>query len=334
MRKVWVRGLQAGWAVGVAGIFLEIYLRLTVPWAPGYYDVRRDPGHTVRYPYGEYKTDPWGFADDRPAPEDRRRRVAWIGDSVLYGVGCPQDQRVTERLEAADAGVVHLNLGSPGFSGDPQSEWETALNLAGKLGARRAVWLFNLNDVMPPKGKDPDGWRLRRLPLQQWASSSYLWSSIDASSLALQVRWFEVVPLENQPHLNGPYFQATAERVRAAVGRFERAGIPLRVVVLPYEMQISAEAEAFYRGAGVQWEAGFVEGSAQRALIERLDGVDVVDALPAFVGPDRRREDNALGAFFVAKGGGRLDWNHLNPAGHARLADWLVASGWEARLFE
>ena len=334
MRRVWIRALQVLWAGAVAGGVLELFLRLTVPWQPGYYDVRRDPGHTVRYAYGEYKTDPWGFADDRPAPGDRRRRVAWIGDSVLYGVGCPQDRRLTERLEAADPAVVHLNLGSPGFSGDPPSELDTALNLAGKLGASRAVWLFNLNDVMPPKGREPDGWRLRRLPFQSRLSASYLWSSLDATVMAFQVRWFQIVPLENQPERNAPDFQTTADRVRAAVGRFERARIPLRVVIVPYEMQISAEAEAFYADAGVAWEDGFVGGSAQRALIERLEGIDVVDALPAFVGPDRRREDNALGEYFVATGGGRLDWNHLNPAGHARLADWLVSSGWQARLFE
>lgn len=328
------RVVQGAWAVGLAAVALEVGLRLTAPWEPGFYDIRRDPGHTVFYPYGAYKIDPWGFADERPQPGDNRPRVAWIGDSVLYGVGCLQDRRVTERLEAADPTVNHLNLGSPGFSGEPASEWETALNLGWRLGARRAVWLFNLNDVLPPKGRPPDGPRLRRLPKPELGSWSYLWSAADASFTALQVRWLKIVPIEQQPEKNAPYFEETALRVREAAAAFERAGMPLRLVIVPYEMQVSAEAEAYYRSAGVQWEDGFLEGSAQRALIARLDGIDVVDATPAFVGPDRRREDNALGELFVAKAGGRLDWNHLTAEGHRRLADWLVASGWEARLFQ
>lgn len=329
-RQVMIRIIQGAWAFLAAVALLEIGLRATAGWEPGYYDIRRDPGMTVRYPYGEYKLDPWGFPDDRPQPNDARARVAWIGDSALYGVGCPQDQRFTEQLERLDPGTNHLNLGFPGFSGEPASEWETALKLAIRLGATRAVWAFNLNDVLPPKDRPTDGWRIARLPGGAWFSGTWVWTAADASLASVQVRAFGSHPIENFPKENALWFEVTANRVREVAAAFGRASIPLRVVILPYEMQVSPKAAAYYAAHGVTWEDGFLDGTAQAKLIELLPTLDVTDARAAFAGAD----DPGPGVWYVADGGGRLDWNHLTAAGHARVARWLVDSGWEGQLYQ
>jgi hypothetical protein len=68
---------------------------------------------------------------------------------------------------------------------------------------------------------------------------------------------------------------------------FERAlrevGTTLTVVVLPYEMQISTDAESTYRSLGVRWEDGFIDRGPQRLLFEYLPpDIRVIDAYYAF----------------------------------------------------
>jgi hypothetical protein len=65
-----------------------------------------------------------------------------------------------------------------------------------------------------------------------------------------------------------------------------------------------------------------------------LEHVPHLDAAEAFVpagldsaGVAAARDRNALGEFFVYDRGDKLDWNHLNRAGHARLGEFLYASG-------
>lgn len=312
------------WAVASAAVVLEIGLRASVSWHPGYYVVRDRSGgqeQRIRYPFGEIRMSAEGIADDLPKGD--RPVVAWMGDSVLYGLGCGSGHRVTELLEAADPTTEQLNLGVPGFSARPD-EWRQALNRAIRHGAREAVWLLNLNDVVPDPGEDVDGPKLWLLPHPEILDRSYLFTAFDESFKTLQMRSRGVRQTEAAPRANARVFDETAARIRKIQAAYRDAGAPLTVLVLPYEMQISAEAEAYYRDAGVSWEDGFVEGSAQRALAERVDGI--VDLRPAFLGA-RRREDIRLGELFVATEGGRLDWDHLNRAGHRAVADWLVQAG-------
>lgn len=312
------RILLLGWALAAAAGAGELGLRLTVPWRPGYYDAPRDPGPEVQHPYGIYTYDPLGFADLAPAPGDPRPVVAWVGDSVLYGLGCPQEGRVTEVLERLHPGVNQVNLGTPGFSPDDPARWGRMLDVAAQIGAQRSVWLVNLNDVPAPPGARP---RWRRLPSPWLRRNSYLWSALDHSWVAVQASGSDTPAVELHPHRFTERFDRAAEAIREVTGRFGARGLPMRLVILPYEMQVSAEAARDYAASGVRWEPGFLEGSAQAALIARLPGLDVVDARPAF-------DEAPRGAYFVAGAGGQADWNHLTAAGHARLAGWLVSSGW------
>jgi hypothetical protein len=111
-------------------------------------------------------------------------------------------------------------------------------------------------------------------------------------------------------------------------------GIELTVVLLPYEMQICAEAEATYRSLGVRWEDGFINRGVQRLLLQHLSpGVKVLDAYHAF-GDESTQADwrsrNRVGQFFVYNAGDKLDWNRPNRAGHKAIAEFLVRS----RVFE
>src|SRR5690606_40047935 len=91
---------------------------------------------------------------------------------------------------------------------------------------------------------------------------------------------------------------------------------------------ISEEAARVYRGHGISWEAGFLEGSAQRMLVELLGPhMRVVDLMPAFIDLQQReksRRENGVGEYFVYDRGDKLDWNHPNRAGHRRIAEYLT----------
>jgi nitrous oxide reductase accessory protein NosL len=106
--------------------------------------------------------------------------------------------------------------------------------------------------------------------------------------------------------------------VRAQGTRFE-------VVLLPYEMQISEAAARRYAELGIHWEPGFETGSAQAELAGCLDGIPVHDARAAFAATPAARARIGVGELFVYDLGDKLDWNHPNRAGHARLAAFLEA---------
>jgi hypothetical protein len=129
--------------------------------------------------------------------------------------------------------------------------------------------------------------------------------------------------------LYGEVIKATAERINYLGRSLRHLGVDFVVIVLPYEMQISREAERVYRERGVKWGNGFIEGLTQRKLIENLRGIRVFNAIEAFVsthGEEPERRFNRVGQYFVHDRGGRLDWNHPIRAGHRRIAEYLVQS--------
>jgi hypothetical protein len=100
------------------------------------------------------------------------------------------------------------------------------------------------------------------------------------------------------------------------------------VIVLSYEMQISADAANTYAAAGVAWEAGFLERSTQQAIEAALpDRVETIDAYWAFVDPADEagsRRSNSVGEYFVYNRGDKLDWNHPNRDGCRKIAEYLA----------
>jgi hypothetical protein len=120
----------------------------------------------------------------------------------------------------------------------------------------------------------------------------------------------------------------TAERINRFREVLADRDIELIVVILPYEMQISREAEQRYAELGVQWEDGFIGGETQRSIIAALDPeLRSYDAYEAFVdrdAVDETRNRNGLGEHFVYDKGDKLDWNHPNRSGHRAIAKWLI----------
>lgn len=324
--------------VGVAAL-AEIALRLYVPYNPGYYTGVAGRGREVIYPYGVIKINSAGFADDE-FDLSRPHKVGYFGDSVTYGVGAGHGYRVSDLLRAAHPAYEHMNLGGIGLSlGDAEIRWAT--DLAVKYALERAVYLFNLNDILPDQQASAGGpqpglvtLRTRLLDSLDWLRGrSYLYTAVRSKAKnaleGLGYGFHGYTAYELFPERHAEAIRQTAGRIDRFASALGEHGISLAVVILPYEMQISREAELEYEKDGIDWGPGFVGGETQRVLKESLaPGLAVYDAYYAFVDPDAveaSRARNGLGEYFVFDQGDKLDWNHPNRAGHRKIADYLVA---------
>jgi hypothetical protein len=322
---------------------LEVALRATLDYHVDYYAGTKRTG-TYALPYGEVRINSHGHPDAEWDLADPRPRVGWYGDSVIYGVGAGYGHRLPDLVAAARPAFQHMAFAAVGARlKDPAR----VAGLAERYALDRLVYAMNLNDVTPdppPRrrdGRSADEGAVRRARafardhLDGLRTRSYLYNFVRLRLKNLLVRHgFEASGFraaELEPGRSGPVLDATARRVNETARLLAARGVRFCVLLLPYEMQVSAEAARRYRELGVRWEDGFVEGSTQRALRERLDpGVEVLDGLDAFVdpaAPAASREANPLGVYFVYDRGDKIDWNHPTREGHRRLAQLVLARG-------
>ncbi|MBK7947562.1 MAG: SGNH/GDSL hydrolase family protein [Deltaproteobacteria bacterium] len=336
-------------AVLFAGFALlaEVFLRLYVPYNPGYYMAVKGTSREVEYPYGTIKINRDGFADI-DFDLSRTRQVGYFGDSVTYGVGAGYGYRFSDLLREAYPDVDHLNLGGIGLSVS-QDTIDRSLELADRYGLDTAVYFMNLNDIVPDATVAPqqENAAVEEAP---WTRRTLLWLSGHAdwlrgkSYLYTALRTFAKNQLEArgvgfhgyeafelEPDANRAVVLETAARVVEFHDRLAEHGAELIVVLLPYEMQISDEATRVYQSHGIHWEPGFLEGSTQRILRDALaPHLRVIDLMPAFVDPERPAEsqaENGVGEYYVYNRGDKLDWNHPNREGHRRIAEYLERVG-------
>jgi hypothetical protein len=326
---------------------LELGLRLVVSYSPSYYAAHRDPhpGLVVPYEYGAIRYNSDRFADDEFSTVKSRPRVGYVGDSVCFGIGAGHGHRVTELLEISDPEVEHMNFCESGWWLGEREIGKVA-SLAHRYELDAVVYFMNLNDVHP--GRTPELLEAREKyrfvrRLRNWADAlrgrSYLYTHLRAALKNRLVRRGYrddgQVAYEFYPDQFHVVFLATAVRVQRLADLLAHQGVGFGVVLLPYEMQISQEAELRYRELGIQWGPRFLERGPQRLVARLLPGIPVLDAYEAFVAPtdvEASRSRNALGEFFVYDRGDRVDWNHLNRAGHRRLAEHLHRTGFLARV--
>ena len=324
----WV--LYTAWVVGVSVAVLEGIVRLSVSWSPGYYHGYLEPSAGVmHYPFGDIPINRHGWPD-RPLEEGGSKpRIIWLGDSVLYGTGAPYGERITEHFDRLRPALDHINMGRMGYSG-PRGGLGHMDQLLRAQRPAGVVYLANLNDIVPDANSPFAIEGPMVLPFSTLKAYSALYALI-----AQRVHEWSVAsdprhsPVEHTPEKWDPIVRQTAKRIQRLAQLIEQQyRIPFTVVLVPYEMQISEASAAYYAELGVHWEPDFVEGSTQKALMSYLPLVRVIDGREAFLGAQgRSRADNARCAYFVCDRGGRLDWNHLMPEGHALLAEYVHAQG-------
>jgi hypothetical protein len=317
----------------------EVALRVMGSLDVSYYTGHSDAG-IHRYPYGEIPVNSSGYPDNEEfAASDDRDRIAYVGDSVTYGVGAGFPYRIPDLIEAQVPVHHHWVFGGLG----EHLEGGELLSQVRKYRLDRIVYLMNLNDILPipVAASDPaatsasrPSWivRLRESAVGDIDSSlrgkSYLYTYLRvAIKNWLQRMGFEASgyeAFELYPTRNAVLVSYATRSIADALDLVRReTGTTGCVVILPYEMQVSRQAATTYRELGFEWEAGFEEGSTQQALMAGFSslGVRAFDAREAFAGLDP-----AVGETFVYNRGDKTDWNHPNREGHSLIARWLLAN--------
>lgn len=320
--------------IGVA----EIFLRLYIPYNPGYFTGINVHNKTIVYPWGKISTNSMGFPDQEFIFSNKPR-IGYVGDSVNYGMGAGYGYRISEYLEAAYPMFDHWNLGYVGNS-ISSAEIEHELSIAKKLGINKVVYLFTLNDIMPDATIEhrPAGFHLR-----QWVRYNFDWlrgKSYLYTHLRLIVKNVLMAhglgptgykAAEMFPVSNTDLIEATVARINLLYQRLNKAGIEFIVMVLPYEMQINANAAYAYAQLNISWGKEFLDRQPQQLIMRYLsDDIPVFDAYFAFRDHLQREsldDSYVAGDYFVFLEGDRIDWVHPNRKGHRIIADYLIRNG-------
>lgn len=321
----------------LVAIVAEIALRISIPYNPGYYIAVKGNSQELIYPYGTIYMNSDGFSD-KEFDLENPNRIGYFGDSVTYGTGAGFGYRITELLEEAYPDYEHMNFGGLDLSASAASI-SFFVKLAKRYELDKAIYLFNLNDILTDqavagteKTKVTHAIDWIRHYLDWLRGKSYVYTylrNLAKSSLAVSgTGWLGYPAYEFHPSEHEEVLRETAERIDLLAQQMRELNVEFSVVLLPYEMQISTEAAEKYASLGVAWEDGFLDGKTQKMLATFIDGdVRVLDAYDSFVdpaAPERSREANRLGEYFVYDKGDKLDWNHPNRAGHRKIADYLI----------
>lgn len=316
-------------------IGLEVGLRFYMDFQPGYYVGFTNESDKVRqYAYGEMRYNSAGYPDDEFFEQKVKPRIGYAGDSVCQGVGCGYGYRISEVLEKQFPQFEHMNIARGMNTALHRGDADFYVRIAKDFELDAMILLFNLNDIMPDaperKKEAKKTFRVRRL-FDGLRGKSYLYTYLRnlAKSAAMRsgyregdMKMYELFPGEMDD-----VFKATAGRINRLSDALSDAGVELYVVILPYEMQVSSEAERVYRDKhGIQWGGGFIPRGSQEKMLEHLDFKTVLDAYYAFIGPDGNpsRDAYGIGEYFVYNKGDRLDWNHPNREGHRLVAEYMA----------
>ncbi|MGI9493880.1 MAG: SGNH/GDSL hydrolase family protein [Geminicoccaceae bacterium] len=326
----------------------EVVCRLAVTYNPSYYTSIDVEGRDLIYPYGVVKMNAHGHPDDEFDLNDPRPRIAYVGDSVTWGVGAGHGYRFSDILERKLPGFQHMTLASVADGFRTKKRMDYVKNQANALGADHVIYFYNLNDTLPDIDQAETSAPIETVRRADMLSSdlltdvinvvranteglrnkSYLFNwlrfKIRVLLLQLGIEYHGEEAYELFPEKNKDIIAQTATRIRYLNDMLEEQGIGFLVVLVPYEMQISKDAARTYASLGINWEQGFLNRRLQQLLAQHLEPeIRTIDAYEAFVNDAEDREKIKVGELFVYDEGDSLDWNHPNREGHKKIAAFL-----------
>ncbi|MGO9579187.1 MAG: hypothetical protein ACLP2P_07200 [Desulfobaccales bacterium] len=317
---------------------LEICLRYYINYNPGYYTCQMtDNKHNRIYPYGIIKINNYGYPDDNFDLNSSLQRIGYMGDSVCYGVGAGYGYRISDILKKNYPNYNHMTFDS---IADGMDEWgmRQVWRRVRQFKLNKVVYLLNLNDILPDKeNREPTFVTFARYNtlsryIDKLRGQSYLYNYIrNKIKIYITQKGYEAsgyTAYELFPAKNEWIIKQTASRINKIYRELANEGVDLIVIILPYEMQISNEAERKYRELHIKWEDDFIDRGTQIHLIKYLDhNIKYFDAYYAFIKKEDiegSRRENKLGEYFVYNAGDKLDWNHPNRKGHKAIAQFLI----------
>lgn len=321
----------------------EIICRFVITYNPSYYTSIDVQGRDLVYPYGIVKMNSLGHPDNEFDLDDPRPRIAYVGDSVTWGVGAGHGYRFSDILERRLPNYQHMTLASIADGFRTRKRMESIKRTAKTLGVDQVIYFYNLNDTLPDVDKADlpsalegaqqasmlaDVINFARVKTEGLRSKSYLFNwlrfKLRVLLLRIGIEYHGEEAYELFPERNKTVIAQTAARIRYLNSMLEEDGIGFLVVLVPYEMQISEEAAQVYAAMGIHWEKGFINRRLQDLIRQELaPEIRVIDAYEAFVDEPGDRKQIKVGELFVYNEGDSLDWNHPNRKGHAKIANFL-----------
>jgi hypothetical protein len=327
-----------------SGLFIvaasEVFLRFYVTYNPSYYVAfSNNEEGILRFPYGNIPINSDGFPDQNFQHEKVMPRVGYFGDSVCFGIGTGYGYRLTEHLERKFDRQEHMNFCHVSNGMNANAVKDT-LKIVEKFKLDRVIYLMNLNDILPEdidseSAKENVGKKFLDmetiLGISQLRGRSYLYTAVRMVFKNTMVRQgyeshghlsYELFPRENREIIVG-----TANRIAALNETLKAEDVPMTVIILPYEMQISEDAAETYKKIGIKWGEGFLELETQNILKQAFDiaNVNWIDVQAAFVPPAiQEGKTFGVGETFVYNKGDKLDWNHPNREGHKIIAEFII----------
>lgn len=311
-------------------ITMEIALRVFVQADPSFYVAFSDPepGVDIQFPYGFIRFNHDGYSDDEFETVKARPRVGYFGDSVCHGVGAGHGYRVSEVMEEHYPQFEHMNF-TGGLNNNALELNAKVRDWMERFDLDVLVYMMTLDDVKPHgvklminRAQGP----LRDL-LEKLRGRCYVYTYLRQVAKAILVGVAEK-SYSRYPEEEIEAYQQTAQRINEMHEYVSGQGGKLILLILPYEMQVSKDAENTYRDLGIEWEGeNFINRGPQRQLIKYVDGPIIVDAYYAFVDPDHVERDRAkykVGECFVYNLGEKLDWTHPDRDGHRMIGDYLA----------
>jgi lysophospholipase L1-like esterase len=277
-------------------------------------------------------------------PEDLTR-IMVVGDSVAFGYGVELHDMFSKVLEREVNGQGAARYEVMTFGGAGGNTYAQKKIIADNVPLYNPDWVviaFNLNDILPDRTKKQSAFsggsgnsvvramnRARRNLDATFRGRSHLYFLFRERSKVL-LRRFGVaspamIPLpafELEDDRSASAWHDTSAALVEIAGELQKQGIPLLLVILPVDIQMSSEVAAMYRQQfGFRFADSLIDGLPQRMIAEfaRRHGIACVDLLPAF----RRRSGENV---FFRVHGGIVDWNHPNRTGHRIIGEELASA--------
>ena len=313
-------------------LILELLSRIFVNFEADYYAVsKKNKDNFILHPYGKIPLNTDGFFDTEFNFKDKKKIVAYFGDSVTYGVGAGYPYRFTEYLDEIDDKFEHINLS--GGLGISLNSWNAKHeNFLSENNIKRIVYMMNLNDIAPlsnsflkdknqnTKVKNINLLRSFINPLDNSLRGQSVFYTyvrflikkqfVKAGYEASGYESIELFPEKNKNHLIN-----ASRKIEQWLSLTKKKGFKSCVVVLPYEMQISKNAKDYYRSINIKFEDDFTNFSTQKLLKKNLKD----DKNFFFINNDGFKEKK-VGSYFVFNKGDKIDFNHPNRLGHLIIA--------------
>jgi hypothetical protein len=334
-------------------ILLEIGIRIFIEYEPGYYTGVQSKDSCFQYPFGEICLNSDGYPDDEFYLKKGESRIGYFGDSVCYGTGAGKGYRISDLLEKHYTKYIHYNFCYIGENVLSNKTLDNLIQVSKEYNLSHIVYLMNLNDI-PPLASEAMQWphtvstsntKVNNQEQAPEANSilveiktfmtpldgllrgkSYLYTYLrNKVKERLTIAGYEASgykAIEMFPEKSDLIFKQASDRINNLHNALKKMHKKFTLVVLPYEMQISMDAESKYRDLNIQWEKGFTDGSAQDLLFKNLSSdVRFFNVYSSF--KDIKSIAN-IGDYFVYNKGDKIDWNHPNRSGHKIISEYLI----------